>query len=184
MSGPSICVFAGSGSGSRPEYADAARELGRTMAMRGMELVYGGGRVGLMGTLADAVLAGGGRAVGVIPDFLATEEIAHAGLSELCVVTSMHERKALMAERSRAFLTLPGGLGTLDELFEMMTWTHLGLHAKPCGLLNVSGYFDGLLGFLAHAEAHGFVRPRHGTRLIVEDRAAPLLERLESATIS
>jgi uncharacterized protein (TIGR00730 family) len=143
-----ICVFAGSSAGVRPEYLRAAADLGTVLAARGIELVYGGARVGMMGAVAGAVLAGGGRVTGVIPQALVEKEVAHDGLTELRVVTSMHQRKALMADLSDAFIALPGGWGTLDEMFEILTWAQLGLHRKPCGLLNVSGYFDRLLAFL------------------------------------
>ncbi len=179
-----VCVFAGSSAGARPEYAAAARRLGALMAERGHRLVYGGGSVGLMGTLADAVLAAGGRVTGVIPDFLATREIAHAGLSELLVVGSIHARKALMAERADAFLAIPGGLGTLDELFEMLTWAQLGLHQKPCALLNIGGYFDDVIRFLDRAVEEGFVSQRHRARILVDEDAATLLDGCESARIS
>src|SRR5262249_55489848 len=138
----SVCVFCGSSSGARPEYADAARRLGSALAARGLEAVTGAGHIGLMGVLADATLAGGGRVVGVIPRALVQRELAHQGLSELLVVETMHQRKALMADRADAFAALPGGYGTLDELFEVLTWAQLGLHARPVGLLNVAGYFD------------------------------------------
>jgi uncharacterized protein (TIGR00730 family) len=175
---PSICVFAGSSVGGRPEYADAARRLGCLLARRGWPLVYGGGAVGLMGVLADAVLAEGGSVVGVIPDFLASREIAHAGLTELFIVETMHARKALMAGRADAFIAIPGGLGTLDELFEMLTWGQLGLHTKPCGLLNVAGYYDGMIRFLDAAVDDGFVRWGHRARLAIDDDPVRLLDRL------
>ena len=166
---PHVCVFCGSSTGSRPDYAEAARRVGTALAKEGIGLVYGGGRVGLMGVVADAALAIGGRVVGVIPGPLATAEVAHGGLSELHVVTGMHERKAMMADAADAFLTLPGGIGTFEELFEVVTWAALGIHAKPIGLLNVSGYFDPLLAMLRHAVAEGFVRPEHLDRLVVSD---------------
>src|SRR6186713_2170638 len=173
-----VCVFAGSSSGSRPEYRTAAEDLGRELAARGIELVYGGAHVGLMGGVADAVLAGGGRVTGVIPKALVEKEVAHRGLTDLRIVTSMHERKALMADLSDAFVALPGGWGTLDEMFEILTWAQLGLHRKPCGLLNVCGYFDGLLAFAAHSVAEGFVRPEHGGMMTVADAPGPLLDSL------
>ena len=154
------------------------------MAARGFGLVYGGGGIGLMGVLADTVLAEGGRVTGVIPDFLASKEIAHDRLTELLVVETMHARKALMAARSDAFIAIPGGLGTLDELFEMLTWAQLGLHDKPCGLLNVAGYFDDVVGFLERAVAEGFVKAHHRDRILVDTDAARLLDRCESARIS
>lgn len=177
-----VCVFCGSASGSRPGYAGAARELGTRLAHRGIGLVYGGAAVGLMGTVADAALAAGGEVIGVIPGALVDREIAHPGLSELHVVGSMHERKALMAELSGAFVALPGGLGTLEELFEVCTWRQLGLHAKPIALLDVEGYWAGLLAFLAHTEAEGFLRPGSlGGSLLHDTDAAALLDRLSEA---
>jgi uncharacterized protein (TIGR00730 family) len=160
----------------------AAAELGRVLADRGIGLVYGGARVGLMGAVAEAVLAGGGEAIGVIPKALVEKEVAHTGLTELRVVTSMHQRKALMADLSDAFIALPGGWGTLDEMFEILTWAQLGLHNKPCGLLNVQGYFDRLLAFLDHTMEQGFVRPEYGALLSVSDAPATLLDALASQT--
>ena len=151
-----ICVYCGSSSGRHPEYAEQARAFGTEMAKRGIALVYGGGKVGLMGTVADAVLAGDGKVIGVIPQSLAEREVAHPGLSELHVVESMHERKALMAELSAGFIALPGGFGTLEEFCEVITWSQLGIHAKPCGILNVAGYFDHLIGMFDYAVEHGF----------------------------
>src|SRR3954449_13611628 len=153
-----VCVFCGSKSGGRPVYADAARRLGAALAARGCELVFGAGHVGLMGVLADAVLAAGGRAVGVIPQALVDRELAHRGLTELHVVGTMHQRKALMADLSDAFVALPGGYGTGDELFEILTWAQLGIHAKPIGLLNVAGYFDAMLAWLDHMTREDFLR--------------------------
>jgi uncharacterized protein (TIGR00730 family) len=175
-----ICVFTGSSPGARGAYADAARSLAGALVKRGHELVYGGAKVGLMGVLADAVLAAGGRVVGVIPEALVAKEVAHAQLSELRVVASMHERKALMVELSDAFVALPGGLGTIEELFEVLTWSQLGLHAKPCGLLNVCGYFDALLGFLDHATDERFVTPEHRSALVTAETPEGLLDRLAS----
>ena len=166
-----ICVFCGSTSGVRPDYAEAARTLGRVLAEGGHELVYGGGNVGLMGIVADAMLAAGGAVTGVIPRALMAREIGHGGVTTLHVVDSMHERKALMADRADAFLALPGGVGTFEELFEAITWTQLGLHRKPCGLLNVAGFYDGLLAFLDHAWAEGFIKPE--TRAIVVSGTEP-----------
>ncbi len=174
-----ICVFAGSNSGTRPVYAATARELGAALCARGYGLVYGGGRVGLMGALADSVLDNGGEVIGVIPHGLAVKEAAHEGLSDLRVVDSMHERKAMMAELSSAFVALPGGLGTLEELFEALTWAQLGIHGKPCGVLNVDGYFDGLLEFIAHAVEQGFVRETHGAMLVVGSETEGLLDAIE-----
>ncbi len=155
----SFCIYCGSSVGIDPEYAAVATTVGRALAHHGVGLVYGGGRVGLMGIVADAVLARGGTAIGIIPERLATREIAHNGLTELHVVADMHERKALMARRSSAFLTLPGGIGTFEEFFETLSWAGLGFHQKPMGVLNVGGYFDPLLALLDHAVAERFVRP-------------------------
>ena len=173
-----VCVFTGSSPGVRREYRDAARTLGHLLAERGMGLVYGGAHVGLMGAVADAVLEAGGPVIGVIPESLVAREIAHTGLTELRVVGSMHERKAMMAELSDAFVALPGGWGTLEEFCEVLTWALLGLHAKPCALLNVGGYFDHLLAFVEHATAEGFVRQAHREMVLVADAPAVLLERL------
>jgi uncharacterized protein (TIGR00730 family) len=167
---PHVCVFCGSSRGSRPAYAEAARRLGAALARRGLGLVYGGGRVGLMGIVADAALAEGGRVVGVIPTPLARKEIAHHGLTELHVVPTMHDRKALMAEKSSGFITLPGGIGTLEEFFEIHTWAALGLHQKPIGILNVDGYFDPLLALLDHLAGERFVRSRYLDLLFVSDQ--------------
>ncbi len=175
----SFCVFCGSNEGRNPAFASAARELGRAMAERNITLVYGGGNIGLMGILADTVLTGGGRVIGVIPGFLAEREVAHAGLTDMIVVDSMHERKARMAELSDAFIALPGGLGTLEELFEVWTWRQLGLHAKPCGLLNVSGFFDGLTAFLQHAVDERMLKAEHRAIPGVECEPRVLLDRLE-----
>jgi uncharacterized protein (TIGR00730 family) len=166
---PYICVFCGSSPGARPVFAEATRRVGQAMAARGVGLVYGGGRVGLMGILADAVLQAGGRVVGVIPESLASKEIAHEGADELLVVSGMHERKALMASRAACFLMLPGGIGTFEEFFEVWTWAALGLHGKPIGLLNVAGYFDPLIQLLRHAVAERFVRPNHLGMLFLAD---------------
>jgi uncharacterized protein (TIGR00730 family) len=171
---PHVCVFCGSSPGARPEYSNAARRVGAALARHGLGLVYGGGRVGLMGVVADAALAAGGRVVGVLPEPLATRELAHTGLTELHVVPGMHERKALMAAKSAGFLALPGGLGTLEELFEIVTWAVLGLHRKPVGLLNVAGYYDPLLSLLGHAVSERFVRPEHLAMIVVSDRPEAL----------
>jgi uncharacterized protein (TIGR00730 family) len=173
-------VFCGSSFGRDPRYRAAAETLGRLVAERGLRLVYGGGAVGLMGALADAALAAGGRVVGVIPEALVRREVGHERLSERHVVRSMHERKALMAELADGFLALPGGFGTLDELFEIMTWAQLGLHRKPVGLLNVAGYFDGLLALVEHATTESFVRDAHRDALLSDDDPARLLDRLAS----
>jgi uncharacterized protein (TIGR00730 family) len=174
-----ICVFTGSSEGRRPAYRAAAGELGRLLAARGIELVFGGGRVGLMGVLADAVLEAGGHVIGVIPEALVAREVAHAGLPDLRIVGSMHERKALMAELSDGFIAMPGGWGTLEELFEVLTWGQLGLHAKPCGLLNVEAYFDPLLAFLLHAVEEQCVRTEYQQQLPVSPSAADLLAQFE-----
>jgi len=165
----SLAVFCGSSSGNDPRHAEGARDFGRLLAEHGIAIVYGGGRVGLMGALADAALAAGGRVVGVIPEALVARELAHPGLSELRVVASMHERKATMAELADAFVALPGGIGTLEELFEVWTWGQLGLHRKACGLLDLHGYYTSLLRFLAEAHAAGFV-PAEAAQLLVVDR--------------
>jgi uncharacterized protein (TIGR00730 family) len=174
-----ICVFAGSNSGSRSDYRSAARELGRTLVGRDLGLVYGGARLGLMGALADAVLAAGGHVTGVIPEALVAREVAHTGLSDLRVVTSMHERKATMADLADGFVALPGGWGTLEELFEILTWAQLGLHQKPCGLLNVRGFFDGLLSFIDHSIEEGFIRRESRSMVIVSNSPESLLEQFE-----
>jgi uncharacterized protein (TIGR00730 family) len=174
----SICVFCGSLTGTRPIYAEIARRLGTELARQDLTLVYGGGRVGLMGLVADAVLGAGGRAIGVIPEALATKEIAHDGLTELHIVSGMHERKALMATKSSAFLTLPGGIGTLEEFFEILSWGALGIHQKPLGILNTDGYFDPLLALLEHGMAEEFVRPGFLQCLIVADNPKTIISRL------
>ena len=173
-----ICVFCGSASGRAPTYTAAARELGQLLAKRGIGLVYGGGNVGLMGELADAVLDAGGRAIGVIPQQLVDREIAHTGLTELHVVQNLHQRKALMAELADAFLTLPGGVGTMEELFEVWSWGRLGLHSKPCGLLNVNGYFDSLRTLTDQMVTEGFLEPVHRELLLIEEQPSVLLDRL------
>jgi uncharacterized protein (TIGR00730 family) len=174
-----LCVFCGSSPGADIAYRAAAIDLGHALAERRIELVYGGAQVGLMGVVADAALEGGGRVTGVIPQSLVDREIAHPGLSDLRVVGSMHERKAQMAELADAFVALPGGMGTLEELFEVYTWNMLGLHAKPLGLLNVRGYFDGLVRFLDHAVAERFVSPAHRAMLLVGEELGELLDGLE-----
>jgi uncharacterized protein (TIGR00730 family) len=156
-----LCVFCGSSVGGRPEYAADARRLGEAMARQGVGLVFGAGHIGLMGVLADAVLAAGGEAVGVIPQALVDRELAHGGLTELHVVETMHQRKALMADLADAFAALPGGFGTGDELFEILTWAQLGLHAKPIGLLSTAGYFDPLFAWIDRMVAERFLRPEH-----------------------
>jgi uncharacterized protein (TIGR00730 family) len=179
----SICVYCGSSSGRQPAYAAAARDLARTLAARQIRLVYGGARVGLMGALADEVLAAGGRVIGVIPKALAGKEIAHGGLSELIVTESMHARKTIMAERADACIALPGGIGTLEELFEAWTWTQLGFHRKPCGLLNVASYFDALIQFVDHGVAEGYMTLAHRHILLVDDDPNRLIDRLESCEL-
>jgi uncharacterized protein (TIGR00730 family) len=176
----SVCVFCGSNGGAGELYAEAARSFGRTLAERGLRLVYGGAAVGLMGELADAALTAGGEVVGVIPQALVEREIAHAGLTDLHPVKSMHERKALMSDLSDAFVALPGGAGTLEELFEIWTWGQLGHHEKPVGLLNVAGFFDALIAFVDHQVEERFMRVEHRNMLIVEDDPERLLARFET----
>jgi uncharacterized protein (TIGR00730 family) len=173
-----LCVFCGSSEGARPEYAAAARALASELARRKVGLVYGGGSVGLMGVLADTALAAGGEVIGVIPGPLASRELAHPGLTEMRVVGSMHERKATMAALADGFVALPGGLGTLEETLEVLTWAQLGIHRKPVGVLNVEGYWDGLLRMLTHAVREGFVRREYLALLLFADGAAELLDRL------
>ena len=174
----SVCVYCGSRPGERPAYAEAARAVGTEIGRRGWQLVYGGGRAGLMGEVADAALAAGATVVGVIPESLMGRELGHRGLTELHVVQTMHERKTMMAERSDAFLALPGGIGTFEELFEVWTWRQLGYHVKPLGLLNVAGYYDALLSFLTHSRAQGFMTSAQTDLLHVGDNPTALLERL------
>ena len=169
-------MFSGSSPGAHPDYAQAARELGRALAGQDVGLVYGGASVGLMGILADAVLDAGGQAIGVIPQALVDREIAHPGLADLRVVGSMHERKALMADLADGFVALPGGMGTLEEIFEVYTWTQLGMQSKPLGLLDVRGYYGQLAAFLDHAVAERFVTPEHRAMLVVEQEPAALLD--------
>ena len=171
-----VCVFCGSSPGFRPVYAEAARATGRLLAERGIGLVYGGGNVGLMGEVADAVLAVGGQVTGVIPRALLEREVGHRGLTELHVVATMHERKALMVDLSDGFVALPGGFGTLDELCEALTWSQLGIHAKPCAVLNVDGYFDALLALFDHAVREGFVRETHRALVLEAAEPAALLD--------
>jgi uncharacterized protein (TIGR00730 family) len=176
-----LAVYCGSSPGSDPAFAEAARAVGAELARRGIGLVYGGGRLGLMGIVADAVIAGGGRAVGVIPRALVELEAAHRGLAELYVVETMHERKARMTDLCDAFLALPGGIGTFDELFEAWTWNALGYHAKPFGVLNVGGFWDGLLGFLDHATDSGFLSPNRRAQLLAGEGVAEMLDALTDA---
>jgi uncharacterized protein (TIGR00730 family) len=177
-----VCVFCGASSGRDPAYAAAARALGGAIVGRGLGLVYGGGRVGLMGAVADAVLAAGGEVTGVIPTQLVERELAHGGLDDLRVVGSLHERKALMSELADAFVALPGGFGTLDELMEQLTWSQLGLHEKPIGLLDVAGYWGPLIAFARHATDAGFVREADLRSIAVADDAEALLLRLDGMT--
>jgi uncharacterized protein (TIGR00730 family) len=174
----SVCVFCGSGSGAEPAFTTAARALGTALAENGRSLVYGGARVGLMGAMADAALAAGGRVIGVIPRALVEMEVAHRGLTELRTVDSMHERKAQMADLAGAFVALPGGLGTLEEIFEVWTWAQLGLHRKPLGFLNVRDFYRPLLSFLDRLVALGFLRQEHREMVVVEDDPVTLLDRL------
>jgi uncharacterized protein (TIGR00730 family) len=175
-----ICLFCGASPGARPAYRDATAQLARLLAAEGIGVVYGGGGVGLMGALADAVLAEGGEITGIIPRSLVDREIAHRDVADMRIVASMHERKALMAELADAFIALPGGIGTLEELFEVYTWAQLGLHRKPCALLNVEGYYDSVADFLAHAVAERFLREETRELLMIESEPATLIERLNT----
>ena len=174
-----ICVFCGSSDGARPVYVETARRLGRAMAEREIGLVFGGGKVGLMGTIADEVLASGGEVIGIIPHGLRVREVAHERVTELRVVHSMHERKAMMAELSDGFISMPGGMGTLEETCEVLTWAQLGIHNKPCGLLNVDGFYDTLLEFMDHIVAEGFLRPVYRGLAIQAGEVDELLDRME-----
>jgi uncharacterized protein (TIGR00730 family) len=176
----SICVFAGSSSGSDPALLESASELGRALVSRGYGLVYGGAHVGLMGRIADTVLSAGGRVVGVMPDFLVATEIAHPALTELKITQSMHERKAIMASLADGFIALPGALGTLEEFFEVVTWAQLRLHTKPCGLLNVNGYYDALLRFLETAVERRLLRAENRDLMLAESNASSLLDRMQA----
>lgn len=173
-----VCVFCGSSVGNKPAYQDAARAMGRLLAERGIGLVYGGGAVGLMGVIADAALAAGGSVIGVIPQALFDREIGHGGVTDLRIVDSMHTRKAMMADLSDAFIAMPGGVGTFEEFFEAITWTQLGLHRKPCGLLNVDGFYTPLALFIDQAVSEGFIKPVHRTAIIVDSDPARLLDSL------
>jgi len=177
-----ICVFAGSSHGLRGDYADTTRSLARALAVRKLDLVYGGGDIGLMGILADTALEEGGQVIGVIPRALADREIAHLGLTDLRIVSSMHDRKALMADLADGFIVLPGGLGTLEEFLEILTWAQLGIHHKPVGVLNVSGYYDILLEFLDQTVAEQFVRDKNRKMVLVEEHPEALLDRFEQYT--
>lgn len=174
-----LCVYCGSRPGSQPDYTEAAENLARALVRRKIEVVYGGASVGTMGVLANTVLAEGGHVIGIIPQAIVDREVVHRGLSDLRVVSSMHERKALMAELSDGFIALPGGLGTLDEVFEILTWGQLGLHQKPCGLLNIRDYYRGLIDFLDHAVAERFITDVHRAMLLVEEDPERLLEHFE-----
>lgn len=174
-----ICVFCGSSAGSQPEYRTCAEQLGAELARRKIGLVYGGGNVGLMGAIADSVLETGGEAVGVIPEHLMSREIGHKRLTKLHIVHSMHERKALMADLSDAFIALPGGFGTLEEFFEVLTWSQLGLHAKPCGIVNVLGYYTPLLAMLDHAVQERFLKPQNRVLVLARETPVELLKAFE-----
>ena len=176
----SIAVFCGSREGASPAYMESARALGLEMAKRGITLVYGGSRVGLMGAVADAVLDNGGSAIGVLPTFMQTREIAHLGLTELIMVESMHERKAKMAELAEGFVTLPGGSGTMEEYFEVFTWAQLGLHAKPIGVLNAAGYYDPLIALFDRMTGEGFVTPQHREILLTAQEPSALLDQMQA----
>lgn len=178
-----VCVFCAANPGTHPVYVERAAAMGRHLAQSKRRLVYGGGRTGLMGALADAALDAGGEVIGVMPRHLVDREVAHAGLTELRIVASMHERKALIAELSDGFLAMPGGLGTLEELFEIWTWGQLGLHSKPYGLLQVEGYFAPLLDFLDHAVTAGFIRTANREMLVVDDDPSALIARMEAARV-
>ncbi|MDQ3137618.1 MAG: TIGR00730 family Rossman fold protein [Gemmatimonadota bacterium] len=175
-----LCVFCGTNAGSRAEYGAAARELGTLLAEEGIELVYGGASVGIMGELADAVQEGGGHVTGIIPQQLIQKEAAHRGIQDLIVVASMHQRKSQMADLSDGFIALPGGIGTLEGFFEILTWGQLGIHAKPCGILNIAGYFDALTTFLDHAVEEDFLTEAHRGTIMVESSPQALLERMRA----
>ena len=175
-----VCVYCGSSSGILPLYAQAARQLAAELVSGNMSLVYGGGNVGLMGIIADEVLRLGGEVTGVIPQALMDKEVGHRGLTGLHIVKNMHERKALMAELSDGFIAMPGGMGTLEELFEVLTWSQLGFHEKPTGLLNVNGFYQGLLSFLNHTTEQGFLKPAHLDLLIADDQPQALLKKMQS----
>lgn len=176
-----MCVFCGSSSGAGPRYAEAAEALAREMTRRGIGLVFGGGNVGLMGVIADAVLAAGGHAIGVIPHALVARELAHRRLPDLRVVNSMHERKAMMAGLADAFIAMPGGFGTFEEFCEVVTWTQLGVHRKPCGLLNVGGFYDPLIALFDRAAAEGFIKPENQRIVVSDSDPAALLDALANA---
>lgn len=180
----SVCVFAGSSFGANSAFERAASDLGAEIAARGLRLVYGGASVGLMGAVADAALEAGGEVTGVLPRALSDLEIAHTGLTELHIVESMHARKTAMADASDGFVALPGGLGTLEEIFEVWTWTQLGVHAKPVGFLNVDGFFDDLFAFLDRAVSSGFIKQTHRNLAVVGNQASRLLDELAAADIA
>lgn len=175
-----LCVFCGTNAGNRPDYGVAARALGALLAAEGIELVYGGASVGIMGELADAVQEGGGHVTGIIPQQLVQKEAAHRGIPDLIVVASMHQRKSQMADLSDGFVALPGGIGTLEGFLEILTWGQLGIHAKPCGILNIAGYFDALTGFLDHAVQEGFLTEAHRGQIMVESDPRRLLDRMRA----
>lgn len=178
-----VCVFCGSSPGARREYEQAAREMGRVLASRGIGLVYGGGNVGLMGVVADAALEAGGEVIGVIPHALNDREIAHIGVTDLRVVDSMHTRKAMMADLSDAFIAMPGGFGTFEEFFEAVTWTQLGVHRKPCGLLNVEHFYTSMVEFVDRAVLEGFIRPAHRAAIVIDSDPVRLLDALSSVEL-
>jgi len=176
----SICIYCGSNPGTRPEYIEQARSFARMLARRGIRVVYGGASIGIMGAIADAALAEGGTVIGVIPQSLVDREVAHDGLTQLIVTSSMHERKARMADLSDAFVALPGGIGTLEEIFEIWTWSQLGLHEKPCGLLNIGGYYDALERFLDETVVNGFLGQGHRAMLLTADTGEGVLTAFET----
>jgi uncharacterized protein (TIGR00730 family) len=175
-----ICVFCGSNTGLNPVYLQTAQKVGEFFAENNIELVYGGGRVGLMGKVADSVMQNGGKVVGIIPEALATREIAHAGLTELIVVDSMHERKAMMAELSDGFIALPGGFGTFEELCEIITWAQLGIHQKACGILNIEGFYDNLIALFDHSTSQNFIRPEYRSLVIVDENIENLYSKMKT----
>lgn len=179
MAVKTLAVYCGASAGVSPVYAEAAAELARVLVSHNIGLVYGGGNVGLMGVIADEVLRQGGEATGVIPRALLEREVGHTGLTRMFVVKDMHERKAMMADLADGFIAMPGGMGTLEELFEMLTWSQLGIHAKPVGVLNVNGFYDGLIKFMAHLQGEGFVRAQHAQLMLVEADPGALIRRLQ-----
>ena len=180
----SICVYCGANAGVSPVYAEQARALAKAMVDANIALVYGGGNVGLMGIIADEVLRLGGEVTGVIPTALVEREVGHTGLTRQFIVKDMHERKAMMAQLADGFIAMPGGMGTLEELFEMLTWSQLGIHTKPVGLLNVDGFYDGLMGFIGHASGEGFIRPQHAALMMVEADPQALVQRLRARAMT